>query len=548
MRSRAILLCALATIARVFGSLPDHAGHEPVASVQLPPLEARATQRRGSLDDPVTSLAIMYPLDGAIERPPVGINAVINIRQGGADLFRELYGDMRMCMEVNNVSVGCSRLDVPLTTPRQWTLGPCTVQIYLSQVDTEGGAIGQRFWESTPTSFTLVNDAEFALHAASFVHTKGSQHRSGYNLSLVHWAQRQQQERSAELLARLGRDSFEPLTTGQYEDGDDLVLVIGVKTAVASNFALRQAIRETWASKSSLPDGFDFDVENVDALEPLQVTTMIFTPTQAASKVSYFPSNETLLAYSHRVCAEARLSFPGAVNVSSCGEMVARLKAKLQGFYEHVQSSEAVELSRLALWKHNLFVDEQDALPMIVAYTTGASPSSIAFECIFASMGQPGPVLVIDETSLYRRYDGSPDVFVFSVLDGDCEYYIKPGCRQMVSDYLRRCFYSRDTTNSSEIRHPCSLMLLSGEAWDLKGLDDKILAVSTVANVLREKHVYLSMASMSFAERIDHNPNALLVSQRGERLEHPIPAPETGGPTAGERNHLVMQRSSVSSG
>lgn len=74
------------------------------------------------------------------------------------------------------------------------------------------------------------------------------------------------------------QDICSRLWSGRKHDGDngiqsygpgdkaasDPMLLVGVRTAVVSNFPFRQAIRETWASKSVLPQGVKVVFWDVD--------------------------------------------------------------------------------------------------------------------------------------------------------------------------------------------------------------------------------------------------------------------------------------------
>eukprot|EP00644_Phytophthora_capsici_P007545 jgi/Phyca11/112244/e_gw1.21.477.1 len=208
-------------------------------------------EKRGGEDDPIAAVKIVYPLENAIERPPVTISVKVEIRPGGGDLFNELYGHMNVCFDANNTTIGCSSVQKMRHENKIWTLGQFHVRFFLSDVDNEGEPVGQRYWLSSPVAFTVVGETEFDAYIAGYTQTRENKYRSGYHLSLVDWAWEQQSQRPEELLAHLERE-----TVGLPESKDEeLILLIGVKTAVEMNFALRQAIRETWANKKTLVDG-----------------------------------------------------------------------------------------------------------------------------------------------------------------------------------------------------------------------------------------------------------------------------------------------------
>uniref|UniRef100_H3H520 Fucosyltransferase n=2 Tax=Phytophthora ramorum TaxID=164328 RepID=H3H520_PHYRM len=69
---------------------------------------------------------------------------------------------------------------------------------------------------------------------------------------------------------------------------------------------------------------------------------------------------------------------------------------------------------------------------------------------------------------------------------------------------------SRNKSGATKPDRTTQLVMLSGEAWSTDGLDERVLLISTLANANRTKHIHLSMASASFAERLDHGPLSLL--------------------------------------
>ncbi|KAL3658810.1 hypothetical protein V7S43_016178 [Phytophthora oleae] len=216
-----------------------------------PGSDAARIERREGEDDPISAVSIVYPLDNAIESLPVTFTAEVLIRPGTGDLFNELYSHMGICFEVNNALFSCLRGRELRDENEIQTLGRFVARVFLSDVDDEGEPVGRRYWVSSPVAFTVVGDAEFDAHIARYTQERQNKYRPGYNLSLVDWALQQQSQRSDELLAQLERE-----TVGLSQSKDEeMILLIGVKTAVETNFALRQAIRETWGSKEALPEG-----------------------------------------------------------------------------------------------------------------------------------------------------------------------------------------------------------------------------------------------------------------------------------------------------
>ncbi|KAE9100395.1 hypothetical protein PF007_g15529 [Phytophthora fragariae] len=107
-------------------------------------------------------------------------------------------------------------------------------------------ALNSRYHEMSPISFTLLSSEEFDTQ----IHRQREQIRVDNNfprdLSITQWAQEQQTERSYNLPG----DSLSFVNDAHSEVSK---LVIGIKTAVLTNFPQRQAIRETWARRTDLP-------------------------------------------------------------------------------------------------------------------------------------------------------------------------------------------------------------------------------------------------------------------------------------------------------
>lgn len=186
----------------------------------------------------------------------------INVRAGGAALYKELYAGMSIFLDSRNLTLFCFRSDESWRGLLDWQLGNYSVHAYFSEVNGDGDPVGERYWRSQPVTFRVVSHSDFATRSADFVRARQTKYRPGYDLSLVHWASQLQRQRPEETLKKLEKDEVESLPTvtsggghSMEQDEEELVLLIGVKTAVISNFVLRQAIRETWASKDFLPRG-----------------------------------------------------------------------------------------------------------------------------------------------------------------------------------------------------------------------------------------------------------------------------------------------------
>ncbi|KAJ8546991.1 hypothetical protein ON010_g11244 [Phytophthora cinnamomi] len=229
-----------ATLCCIAGLLPIVGGNQ-----QWP--GARDASKE-DVTDPVKAIRIVHPPEGAIEKSPVMFKTYIDLRPETDQLFETLYKDASLCIEVNDEIVHCSPLDE--STFWYHHLGNCTARAYLIH----SGAFDPRNRGSYPQSpsvvFTQVNDHEFDEHIAREIERVAKKHRAGYLQSLVEWADSQRRQPDEDILGRLGS-----ISASGNEYSSDPMLVVGVRTAVVSNFPFRQAIRETWASNSVLPQG-----------------------------------------------------------------------------------------------------------------------------------------------------------------------------------------------------------------------------------------------------------------------------------------------------
>ncbi|KAG3118214.1 hypothetical protein PI124_g3589 [Phytophthora idaei] len=253
--------------------------------------------------------------------------------------------------------------------------------------------------------------------------------------------------------------------------------------------------------------GIQTYVHDLKDIEYLFVTAVVSTSDNAGVKVSYYPSAETFRAYSRRVCLEAR-TLVHTINLKSwmCRGITLMLRAQIQQQFHRVEATGSIGPAVLELWRYNLFVADEDASPLIVAYTTESSYASVVFECIFRTIFESynRPILVVPEKALRMRYGNFPDVFIFSIFDADCEPMTNSGCPEMIAYYMQEYLYPVDKDRAAKV------MMISGEAIDTKELDDRVPLLSSVSSVSRQQHVYLPVVSISFAERLRNNPTELL--------------------------------------
>ncbi|KAF1781406.1 Glycosyl transferase, family 31 [Phytophthora cactorum] len=715
--------------------------------------------------DTNTSIEIVYPLDGAVEKAPVAFKTQINLCVDQAEHYSEQYSGKYMCIETRdvngaeNTTTSCSQIGGGGVVVEHDTPGNFSVSAYIAANAQVASSSDERSWQSNTVYFSVVSGVDFDAQISDQIRQEGKLYPY-FNLSIIEWAVQQQHRQDEKLLQRLAQDlnrSDVPMTLQPQGNGEDLILVIGIKTAVVTNFAIRQAIRQTWASKEALPAGvkvfflgcrpfgkvgdkklvygdlltdelncddsyadlpgkikeflhftatkyaqaqyvmiadddvyvrvdrvvqqlitktptlrfysgqvraidnaqkakvirrndgkyryslskeeypmsdlpplaigayfflsmdcvefvsknrkrlmnmagmddmsvalwmlviqvhaqpfgnlehlrggrctdnlvvlgdlsplsirvvhnnllqrrqlchgfnyplwikpenlrpsarysrltyrietlvFEFSLRDPTTTVGLEVTSIISTDSLAGIKLLYFPALETRFNHFRRMCGLVRLNFPSAARKLSCHEISRNAQDKLQTYYEDVNGPNFIDLSRVELWRYNLFDTDVNAPPFIVAYTLTAAFSRVLLECLFVSVfaEQKRPLLVIPEKILHLHYRRSPDVFVFSILDGKCNPVSNPASQKMIADYFER-YRDHNSNQAASRNRSTQLMMLSGEAWSTDGLDQRVILISTLASANRTKHVYLPMASTSFAERLDHEPKSLL--------------------------------------
>ncbi|GMF27407.1 unnamed protein product [Phytophthora lilii] len=247
-------------------------------------------------------------------------------------------------------------------------------------------------------------------------------------------------------------------------------------------------------------------VHDLNVSQYLEVTSIITFHGKTSFEVTYFPSAESLLSYSSRVCATIETLMSASEH--DLGACYAIVQAKLRERLQLVEASKFVDGGHLELWRHNLFAADPEASPLIIAYATNAGFSSMVLECLFAAIYKHyrRPVLVMPEWILQAHYERTPDVFVFSLFDADCDPMSNPLCHEAVANYITKYGFDGVDLESNANR----VIMLAGEPTDTTGLDERVILMSSVSDVDHKKHIYLNVASTSFGERLDHLPTALL--------------------------------------
>ncbi|KAE9152477.1 hypothetical protein PF005_g3889 [Phytophthora fragariae] len=213
--------------------------------------QAQQLQVESVDSEPVRGISLVYPTDGAVEMSPVVFKVQIHVQPGREKLFNAQYANASFCVEVNAVTIFCSKLSERALEFHY--IGHCTARVYLKRPGIDEDEVKS---VSDPVSFTLMSKAELIAHVSRKIDKDHEKHRIGYEMSLVDWAKLQQRRPDRDVLQRLERDG--PRIgdrTLRVNETTDVLLVVGVRTAVVSHFPFRQAIRETWANQTLMPQG-----------------------------------------------------------------------------------------------------------------------------------------------------------------------------------------------------------------------------------------------------------------------------------------------------
>ncbi|RLN14500.1 hypothetical protein BBJ28_00021111 [Nothophytophthora sp. Chile5] len=185
-------------------------------------------------------LRVLYPGNEGVTTQSFTFRFVASMYQGHSG---GLATDLMACLEVDGRRFRCVPLpeidnhsvkvvrEMVMPSVDELSLGRHTARVYFERREVPG----QRIHESPQTTFTIVNNSTFAQF------TQEPQRTNRWMASVA-----------AEQHRWLQDPDF-PTNTASAASKDALLLVIGVKTSVQKGFPMRQAIRETWASKATLP-------------------------------------------------------------------------------------------------------------------------------------------------------------------------------------------------------------------------------------------------------------------------------------------------------
>ncbi|KAE8987150.1 hypothetical protein PF005_g17510 [Phytophthora fragariae] len=192
----------------------------------------------------------MYPADGAVETNPVEFRAEIGINS--MKQYKSHYGDRVLCVELTEGSKWnkCTPMLNPSIIFDKLPIGNYTARAFITDVN--GGV----FWyhQTSETGFSVVTEEELAAYKASVQEMARGGGKLQRDLGLLEWASQERQHWETRAVAANGESPGRVLVNNLTGNGDEVLLLIGVKAAVVENFAFRRAVRETWASENALPN------------------------------------------------------------------------------------------------------------------------------------------------------------------------------------------------------------------------------------------------------------------------------------------------------
>jgi hypothetical protein len=184
-----------------------------------------------AVDDPILHFRVGSPSNGSTWKLPLTIRLEVNVNS--MEHYKSYYSGMQVCIEVLDTLTRCNPILDPHISFDELAEGQYTARAFITDRDRV-----LRSHATAAVSFSIVDEDGYASHVAELVKRQRERLHVPRDTTLVEWALQRQ---GAEALGA----SPPPI------NATDPLLVIGVKTAVLSNFARRQAIRGTWGQQAA---------------------------------------------------------------------------------------------------------------------------------------------------------------------------------------------------------------------------------------------------------------------------------------------------------
>ncbi|KAG2947256.1 hypothetical protein PC117_g6956 [Phytophthora cactorum] len=201
----------------------------------------RAGQYGSLYGDPLTSFRLVDPEDGAVRMLPIEVRFRISARN--TEEYEAYYADASFCVELNGLWKKCKAPGGPPIIFQLLPEGNYTTVAYIT--DKSGKA---RYHTTEGVTFTVLDSSAFNQRFGELAERSRTEQHFPKDIHLLQWAEQEQQ---VEIEDKVDDNIVLPRSRGSQSSSP--MLVVGVKTAVVTNFSRRQAIRDTWANPATLP-------------------------------------------------------------------------------------------------------------------------------------------------------------------------------------------------------------------------------------------------------------------------------------------------------
>ncbi|KAG3026865.1 hypothetical protein PC121_g6717 [Phytophthora cactorum] len=217
-------------------------------------------------DELLKGLRVLYPEQNAQYKSPLSFRFQM-ITPDFSTLMAAYTGLRWLCLQLDDTWRRCIPIESGVLMIESINTGNHTARLVM--FDTATPETGKRLLQSKDVAFTILSDEDFAaslkqqrlddlaLYGPEVVEAEG--------MNIVKWFQLRKSKGEDTAASHVMRE-VDPATGETRPNTDDVtaksskgsptnppLLVIGVKTRVVDGFPFRQAIRQTWASKDSLP-------------------------------------------------------------------------------------------------------------------------------------------------------------------------------------------------------------------------------------------------------------------------------------------------------
>ncbi|KAK1939912.1 Hydroxyproline O-galactosyltransferase GALT3 [Phytophthora citrophthora] len=191
--------------------------------------------------DHVTRFSIVNPKNGAVEVLPIQMQFLVDAISSAG--YKAYYANALLCVELNGLWKKC---EVPGGSPISFRLLPEGNYTATAYITDKTGQV--HYHEADKISFSVVNTSEFKLRIAELTEKSRQKQQIPIDMDLLQWAEQDKQVETKD-----DEDNDIILPRSSVSSTISPTVVIGVKTTVVEGFPRRQAMRDTWANRDTLP-------------------------------------------------------------------------------------------------------------------------------------------------------------------------------------------------------------------------------------------------------------------------------------------------------